>query len=138
MELFEEAETNNIDVRFFDLGVISAMSMPWRDGHAIAIDPNKIDTLAAHTVSLGHEMGHCMTDSFYVKGASLDVRQKHENRADKWAINRLVPVDEFDAAIADGCDSIWALAEHFNVTEDFMRKAVCFYIHGNLAVNMYK
>ena len=27
--------------------------------------------------------------------------------------------------------------DYFNVTEDFMRKAVCFYIHGNLAAELY-
>lgn len=36
-----------------------------------------------------------------------------------------------------GCDTIPALADRFGVTEAFMRKAVCWYAHGNLAVEMY-
>ena len=54
-----------------------------------------------------------------------------------WAIERLVPLEDFDQAIADGYDNIPDLADYFNVTEDFMRKAVCFYIHGNLAAELY-
>ena len=30
-----------------------------------------------------------------------------------------------------------ALADRFDVTEAFMRKAICWYAHGNLAVEMY-
>ena len=74
---------------------------------------------------------------FYNRWATCDIRKKHENRADKWAIERLVPLEDFDQAIADGYDNIPDLADYFNVTEDFMRKAVCFYIHGNLAAELY-
>lgn len=37
-----------------------------------------------------------------------------------------------DDAMTGGCDSIFALAEHFGVNEDFMRKSVCYYTYGNL------
>ena len=29
------------------------------------------------------------------------------------------------------------LAEHFQVSEEFIRKAVCLYTHGNLAAELY-
>lgn len=32
---------------------------------------------------------------------------------------------------------MWDLAEHFGVTEDFMRKVVCWYMYGNLDVDLY-
>ena len=51
-----------------------------------------------------HELGHCETGSFYNRYAKLDVRQQHENRADKWAIRRLVPMAESCASPADGRD----------------------------------
>ena len=115
----------------------TSLSVPLGDGYAIALDPWKLGTLAQETVCLAHELGHCETGSFYNRYAALDVRQQHENRADKWAIRRLVPAEELDAAMADGCDTIPALADRFGVTEPFMRKAVCWYAHGNLAVEMY-
>ena len=98
--------------------------------------PWKLPTIADELVRLGHELGHCETGSFYNRWAVMDIRQKHENRADKWAIKKLVPKDELDAAIADGRIELWELAELFGVTESFMLKALCWYQNGNLAVDM--
>ncbi|WP_418779308.1 ImmA/IrrE family metallo-endopeptidase [Intestinimonas sp.] len=138
LELYEFAENHNIDVDWVPLTASKSLSMPFPDGsYGIAVDPWKMDTLEIETVLLSHELGHCMTGSFYNKYATCDVRRKHENRADKWAIQNLISEEELDDAVADGYADIWSLAEHFNVTEDFMRKAVCWYTHGNLATELY-
>ena len=137
LDLYAYAERRNIDVDWVPMRRATSLSVPLGDGYAIALDPWKLGTLAQETVCLAHELGHCETGSFYNRFAALDVRQQHENRADKWAIRRLVPAEELDAAMADGCDTIPALADRFGVTEAFMRKAVCWYAHGNLAVEMY-
>jgi len=137
LDLYAYAERRNIDVDWIPMRRATSLSVPLGDGYAIALDPWKLGSLAQETVCLAHELGHCETGSFYNRFAKLDVRQRHENRADKWAIRRLVPEDDLDAAMADGCDTIPALADRFGVTEPFMRKAVCWYAHGNLAVEMY-
>ena len=123
--LYAYAERRNIDVDWVPMRRATSLSVPLGDGYAIALDPWKLGTLAQETVCLAHELGHCETGSFYNRFAKLDVRQRHENRADKWAIRRLVPEDDLDAAMADGCDTIPALADRFGVTEPFMAKAVC-------------
>lgn len=137
LDLYAYAERRNIDVDWIPMRRATSLSVPLGDGYAIALDPWKLGTLAQETVCLAHELGHCETGSFYNQYAALDVRQQHENRADKWAIRRLVPAEELDAAMADGCDTIPVLADRFGVTEPFMHKAVCWYAHGNLAVEMY-
>ena len=137
LSLYQYAERRGIDVDWVPMRRATSLSVPLGDGYAIALDPWKLGTLAQETVCLAHELGHCETGSFYNRYAALDVRQQHENRADKWAIRRLVPAEELDAAMADGCDTIPALADRFGVTEPFIRKAVCWYAHGNLAVEMY-
>ena len=68
---------------------------------------------------------------------AVDSRRRHENKADKWAVRHLVPVADLDDAVAEGCTELWELAERFGVTESFMRKAVCYYVHGNLATELY-
>lgn len=103
----------------------------------IAIDPFKLKSAKDEALKLAHELGHCCTGSFYNQWAACDVRQKHENRADKWAIEKLVPKREFKEALAAGISDIWSLAEFFDVSEDFMRKAICWYIHGNMASDIY-
>ena len=137
LDLYAHAQRRNIDVDWVPMRRATSLSVPLEDGYAIALDPWKMGSLAQETVCLAHELGHCETGSFYNRYAKLDVRQRRENRADKWAILHLIPAAELDAAIADGCDTIPALADRFGVTEPFMRKAVCWYAHGNLAVEMY-
>jgi len=103
----------------------------------IAIDPYKLRSTQEEKEKLAHELGHCLTGSFYSIYTAVDCRQRHENRADKWAIKKLIPADELEEVAANGCTEIWELAEHFGVTELFMRKAVSYYVHGNLATELY-
>lgn len=137
MELYSVAEKAHIDIDFLPLRQAESLSIPFEDGGGIAIDPDKVRSRADEYVKLAHELGHCLTGAFYNRHTLCDVRQKHENRADKWAVQQLITADELDDAVADGCENIWELAEHFGVTEDFMRKAVCWYVHGNLAADLY-
>ena len=62
---------------------------------------------------------------------------RHENRADKWAIRRLIPVAALDDAIASGHTDLWDLADYFGVTDSFLKKTLCLYVHGNLATELY-
>ena len=103
----------------------------------IGMDASVRDGDVQERVHLGHEIGHCLTGSFYSIHTAIDCRQRHENKADKWAIRQLIPVEKLDDAIAEGCTEVWELAERFGVTEDFIRKAVCWYVHGNLAAELY-
>lgn len=138
LELYDLAEQNGITVDGFELDSRESMSVMDTDGACyIALDPFQLDSSQDEKIKLAHEMGHCMTGSFYNRYATRDLRQRHENHANKWAIERLVPKDELDDAVANGYTDLYTLAEHFDVSVDFMRMAVCWYTHGNLAVDLY-
>lgn len=137
LDLYAYAERRNIDVDWIPMRRATSLSVPLGDRYAIALDPWKLGSLAQETVCLAHELGHCETGSFYNQYAALDVRQRHENRADKWAIRHLVPEAALDQAVADGYTDLPSLAEHFCVTVPFMCKAVCWYTYGNLAADLY-
>lgn len=136
-ELYQIASDNDIPVIVLDIPENGSMCIQTEKRCYIGMDYDVLENEASRRVHLGHELGHCRTGAFYNRWAARDVRQKHENRADKWAIKKLVPKDELDAAVSDGCTGLWALAERFGVTEDFMKKAVCWYTHGNLAAELY-
>lgn len=136
--LYRIADAECIPVIPFQLPETGSLCVQSDSGKCyIGIDSDFLDTESEKKVHLGHELGHCVTGSFYNRYAALDVRQKHENRADKWAIEHLVPKTEFDEAVCAGFNELWSLSEYFDVSEDFMRKAVCWYTHGNLAVDTY-
>lgn len=107
------------------------------DTWGVFMDSGRIKTAAEEKSVLLHECGHCATGATHAVCSPFDLVAKHEYRADKWAVKRALSADELDQAVAAGCTDLWSLAEHFGVTEDFMRKAVCWYTHGNLAENLY-
>ena len=128
LDLYIEAEENDVDIMSVDTDVTKSMSvMSDLDNCYIGLNPLMIDTTAEEKVLLAHELGHCMTGAFYNQYSKLDIREKHERRADKWAIKKLIPVDELKRAVKSGRESRYELAEYFNVTEDFMQKAMDYY-----------
>lgn len=125
-DLYDYADDAGITVDRFMMSHAQSLSEPIGNG-AIAIDPFRIQSAADEKVKLAHELGHCERGAFYNRYSPFDVVAKHENRADRWAIKKLVPKDELDAAISDGRIELWELAEFFGVTEPFMQKAVIYY-----------
>ena len=93
---------------------------------AIIFDYSKIDSNAKLLVCTAHEVGHCETGSFYTP-KSLELRSRMENRANKWAIKKLIPKNEMEQAIIDGNEEVWQLAEYFGITEDMVKFAFWVY-----------
>ena len=136
--LYDFAKQQNIEVVPYSMPQNESMSVMLEDGRCfVGMDASVQDGGVQERVHLSHELGHCVTGSFYNIYAAIDDRQRHENRADKWAIQMLIPVEALDDAIAEGCTEVWELAERFQVTEELVRKAVCLYVHGNLAEELY-
>ena len=82
---------------------------------------------ADEAVKLSHELGHCVYGGFYNQYTPLDVREQHENKANAWAVYRLIPWGKLKQAVKNGITEVWDLAEYFDVTEDFMRWALSYY-----------
>lgn len=138
LALYRYAEERDIDVVWYPFSKAASMSAQLPDKSCcIAVNPWQMPTIADETVCLAHELGHCETGSFYSPHSKQDIIRKHENRADKWAIRHLVPAEALDQAVASGYTEIWQLAEHFGVTEDFMKKAVSYHTYGNVASELY-
>ena len=72
-------------------------------------------------------MGHCVTGGFYTMESSMIQRARCEQRAERWAIRRLVPLPELKRALKRGITRPDELAEHFCVTEEFLRKSLRYY-----------
>ena len=125
-KLYRIAEENNIKLDYFSLPDNKSVCVKMGDKQFIGIDGEL--TLADERVCLAHELGHCQTEAFYNIYSPLDIRQKHENRADKWAVACLIPKQELLSAIKKGHREPSELAEHFCVTEEFIKKAIA--IHG--------
>lgn len=128
IDLYRLAQDENIAVDCFELNKREALSIIDDDGnYTIAIDPFKLISEQDEKLKLAHELGHCMTGSFYNRWSTCDVREKHEYRADKWKAHKLIDPDELRQAVEEGYTEAWELAERLSVTEEFVRRALYIY-----------
>lgn len=125
-ELCDIAENDNILMLSGKLHNTPSMAICDDGDCAIIFDYSKIDSNAKLLVCTAHEVGHCETGSFYTP-KSLELRSRMENRANKWAIKKLIPKNEMEQAIIDGNEEVWQLAEYFGITEDMVKFAFWVY-----------
>ena len=127
-DTYKIAEAEGIEVlSSSDLKLTESVSVQLPDGKCFIGINSETMTEAEEKVHLMHELGHCVLGAFYNPYAVLDVRKQHERRADKWAILRLIPRDEWNYTIEHENAEIWALAEKFGVSEDYIHKAAELY-----------
>ena len=127
--LYSYAEENNIPVISFDMPKSESMSVLYDGNCYVGIDRLTVKNETDEKEKLAHELGHCATGSFYNEYAKCDIREKHERRANIWAIKKLVPKDKLIKAIQSGFgENRWELSEYFGVTEDLMQFALDYYI----------
>ncbi len=128
--LYKIAEKDGICIDFFNLPQTSSVSIEYNGKYYIGIDTRFCGRVTKERVLLAHELGHCKTAAFYNMYSPFENREKYEKKADKWAINYLVPRDRLKKAIKQGNCCIPSLAQYFDVTEEFMEKALKYYTFG--------
>lgn len=127
-DLYDIAEQDGIDVNYIHCPHSGSISLMTDEGDCyIGIDESVIDCESEKKVCLAHEIGHCETGSFYNRHSKFDIISRHERRADKWAFEHLMPVEEIAAAYRQGNTEPWQLAEYFDLPQWFVEKAIKYY-----------
>ena len=118
--LYKKAESSNIEIDYFEMKSLIALSIPG----AVALNTKSIGSHTEEKVILAHELGHHFRNSFYDISSTYELRERQEMRADRWAVENLVPLEELETAITQGHTELYDLAEYFDVTEAFMLNAI--------------
>lgn len=95
--------------------------------YAVFVDPDYFSSIKEMKEAIAHEAGHCATGCTHKISSPLDLVAKHEYKANRWAIERYLPFNDINSAIKAGYTEPWELADYFNVTEKFIRKAIRYY-----------
>lgn len=133
-DLYDIADSNKISVYHFPLYPLKSISTPGN----IGIDVDQMKTSLDEKEHLAHELGHCMKYAFYTGSSPYELRSQKEYRANKWAIEHLVPYQALVSLIKSRPITLWELAEHFNVSESFMKKVLDFYSNKLIFQNRKK
>ncbi|MBE6729141.1 MAG: ImmA/IrrE family metallo-endopeptidase [Ruminococcaceae bacterium] len=126
-DLYEIANRNNIKVMDFNLPENTAVTIEIGDGCYVGVNPAVFTSSRQEKVVIAHELGHIETGSLYSVGENKTERCKKEAKAQKWAVESLVPFDQLKEAIDKGYDDNQSLAEYFDVTEEFMFNVLLYY-----------
>lgn len=125
-DLYLLADEDGIDVVEMPMEW-KALSVYMNGSCAVAIDTDGM-TDAEEKTALAHELGHCETLSFYNVNDTAETKRRCELRADRWAMEKLIPVEDLLDAFRRGIHEPWELAEEFNVTEELVRKTLTRYM----------
>lgn len=126
-ELYDYADSHGIIIDdTFRLDKVVAMSCPVDDDLCVVGLHRRLRG-REYREHLAHEIGHCATGAFYNEDTPVFTRGQCEHRADKWAAHKLIPFRSLVSAMRKGCIEMWQLAEHFDVTEDFIRRTIEIY-----------
>ena len=137
LSLYQELNREGIHFYCWDIDGGKAATIEMNGQYGIFVDVGNISSEEEELVVIAHEGGHCMTGATHQVASDFDLIEQHETKAWRWAILHTITPEELETAVAEGYTDIWSLAEHFGVTEAFMRKTVCFYSNGNLADELY-
>lgn len=127
-DIYKAVEDSKVTVIGFDLPTAVAVSVMDKSGRCfIGLDSSRRFSKIEEKALLMHELGHCQTGSFYCDGASELVRAKCEKKADAWAIEHFLPYDKIIEAYKSGITNNYELAEYFEVSEQYVSKAIEYY-----------
>lgn len=76
---------------------------------------------------VAEEIGHYKTSSGNILDQDSIANIKQELQARRWAYEKVLPRDLVMQAITNGLTEVYDLAEHFDVTEMFMRECLKHY-----------
>ena len=76
---------------------------------------------------VAEELGHYKTTSGDILDQTIIGNIKQELSARKWAYEKVIPLSELMLAFKQNIVEVYDLAEHFEVTEEFMRECLKHY-----------
>lgn len=92
-------------------------------GRKIGISKD-IDTSAEKACVLAEELGHYHTTYGNILDLSDTSNRKQELRARAWAYDKLIGLSGIISCFEVGCRSLHEMAEHLEVTEEFLKETI--------------
>lgn len=125
--LYEDIRTQQVSLYAYDVGEETSVTIEMNNRYAIFLDPFRVESIPEMKRILAHELGHCATGCTHKVSSPLDLIEKHEYKANRWAIERYIPFEKLQSAIKQGYTECWQLAEYFDLPEPFIQKALDYY-----------
>lgn len=128
--LYDIAERENIKIYDWHVEDANGIYVNIDKINAIALNYDNIGTYIEEKQVLAEELGHYYMDATYpLYSKDTVLMSKQEYRAKKWSYNTLISFDKLRLAVKNGMRDLYTLANYFDVTAEYMQKAINFYIN---------
>lgn len=123
-DFYSFCKANDIDVIPYNGSPRAGSTI--RDGgyYAIFLDFSKISSVRLLNGVCYHESGHAGTGALHKVDSPYELVERSEYRANRWAAEHYLPVEEFKEAFAAGYTELWQLAEYFDLPEEDIKNAL--------------
>lgn len=127
-DLYNIADNEGITVMSANCPECCAISMMSPSGKCyIGMDYSVIENERQERQYLAHDMGHCESGAFYNKYSPFNVISQQEFRANKKALQYLVPREELEYLLKNERLETWELCEYFDVDYEYIQIAFWVY-----------
>lgn len=123
--IYQDLDALGVDVENVKLKANVAISFL---DNFIALDKRKCPTSQQERTVLAHEAGHYISGAFYHAYSPYQIREQAEHRAFSASVERYLPSESISDAIRKGYTEPWQLAEFFNLDEDYIKKALHYWV----------
>ena len=128
-QLYRDAQQRDARIFSHPITFAGAATIEVGGRYGIFLDFERLAGLTEVRGALAHELGHCATGCTHRVSSPYDLVSRHEYKADRWAIQRYLPFEALQEAMAAGCREPWHLAEWFQLPEPFVRRALNYYLY---------
>lgn len=115
---------NNVDVIPYFGCPQPAATIRDQGEYAVFLDFSKICSTRLLRGVCYHEMGHVATGALHKVDSPYELAERSEYRANRWAAQHYLTVQDFRQAFADGCRELWELSEYFELPERDVQAAL--------------
>lgn len=129
-ELLNLAEELNTEILYNNSIISKSYVVEYeKDLYCVNLDKGRIVSQEDMNVCLAHELGHVQSGTLYYNYTTKLYKGSAEYRADYRAAKQLIPIEHLIECVLNGITEKYMLAEVFEVTEDFVDRAL--YIYNN-------
>ena len=126
-EFYQYCNNNAIDIIPYDGAPSQGTTI--RDGnwYAIFLDFAKIRSTRCLRGTCYHEMGHAATGALHKVDSPFETVERSEYRAKRWSAEMYLTAEDFMDAFSCGYTELWQLAEYFDLPENDVFWAYCYW-----------
>lgn len=95
--------------------------------YAIFLDFSKIHSARLLRGVCYHELGHAATGALHKVDSPYETVERSEYRANRWAAEHFLTVEDFREAFSAGYTELWQLSEYFDMPEPDILRALTYW-----------